>query len=211
MNWTEYQKHWVGKTIKSFMGHKATVRKFDGIEVLDFRKPDSAFYAVRVVFDNERSRVYISGDIGEAVIYPTCPATLQDMAECFTCRDDDGTIRVNTEYFLEKVRATSDRYIWDSKSFEEDFRMHCTTYSIEGADSFLEHNGWLKGGISVDEVRGITLSPRARDDLKRMDADYLVWFYDCGKRVSVRIIAWLVALRLAYEAIKAVAKTKEEV
>ena len=75
--------------------------------------------------------------------------------------------------------------------------------NTDSADDFIdEHTGIWNDGVEVDNVKGITLSYNAKHDLEEMDRDYWEWVYDCGKRVSPRIILWLVALRLAYEAVK---------
>ena len=126
------------------------------------------------------------------------------MAECFTRRRKDGVIRVNWGYFLEKVRATSDRYCWDDEAFSHDFKEHCAEYELIGADEFLEnHLACWCSNVEIDCEHGVTLSDDAKSDLYEIDCDYREWVYDCGKRVSARVILWLVALRLAYEAVKA--------
>ena len=204
MNRQEHEEEAIAHAMSAFKRHRATYKVQDGIDTLEFRNPDSICYSLRVVFDHERGNsVYICGDIGEAVIYPTCPATLKGMAECFTSRDENGSIHVNWGYFLEKVRAASDRYCWDYDTFIQDFKEHCREKGIDSADEFIEENtGIWNDGVDVDNVKGITLSYNAKHDLEEMDSDYWEWVYDCGKRVSMRVILWLVALRLAYEAVK---------
>lgn len=205
MRYEEYDEKIIAESVKAFKDHETTFRiGLNGIDVLDFRKPGTVCYSVRIVFDHERGdRVYITGDLGEAVVYPTCEATLQGMAGCFTRRDESGAIHVNWCYFLEKVRASSDRYCWDSELFAQDFKEHCRDYGMNKADEFLEeHLNFWSSGVDVDNVKGVTLSSDAKRDLKEFDDEYWEWVYDCGKRVSPRVILWLVALRLAYEAVK---------
>lgn len=72
----EYERQIVFDAIKAFKDHQTIFRTgLGGIDVLDFRRQNSAWYSLRVVFDHEydcgKGRVYISGDLGEAVIYPT--------------------------------------------------------------------------------------------------------------------------------------------
>ena len=204
MTWKEHEEKATAHAIEAFSFHKATYKVLDGIDTLEFSRPDSICYSLRVVFDHEHGNsVYICGNLGEAVIYPTCPATLKGMAECFTRRDESGNIHVNCGYFLEKVRASSDRYCWDYDTFIQDFKERCKEKGIDSADDFIdEHTGIWNDGVEVDNVKGITLSYNAKRDLEEIDSDYWEWVYDCGKRVSPRIILWLVAMRLAYEAVK---------
>lgn len=205
-----YEERIIVEAIEDFGGHDATYSVgLSGINVLDFRRPGTGAYALRVVFDNQRGgRVYISGDLGEAVVYPTCAARLEDLAECFTRRRENGTIAVNWGYFLEKVRATSDRWCWHSARFWEDFKEHCDEDLLDG-DAFIEAHqecDW-DFDVEIDHRNGVTLSGSAKEELHDIDPDFAGWVYDCGKRVSPRVILWLVALRLAYEAVE---KAREE-
>lgn len=204
MNLEEYQSEIIAQGMKAFSEHETELQKMGSrIEVLDFRKPGSCWYALRMVFDDERGgRVYISGDLGEAVVYPTCPATLKAMAMCFTRRNEKtGELRVNTGYFLEKVRCSSDRYEWSHELFREDFNERCREREIILPEDYLEeHFDSYLADIEVDDRRGVRISGEAKDELEEQDHDYWEWLYDCGKRVSPRVILWLVAMRLAYEA-----------
>lgn len=200
----EHVRKIIAKALETFSSHKATYKELDGVDTLEFRRPGEIFYSLRVVFDHERGQsVYICGDIGEAVIYPTCPATLKDMAACFTRRKADGTISVNWGYFLEKVRCSSERYDWSEEDFVADFKEECEERGIENAEEFIEEhmNSW-DGGIEVDGRNGVKFSERARREMEDYDHDFWEWAYDCGKRVSGRVILWLVALRLASEMIE---------
>lgn len=199
-----YEEQTIAEAVKAFRNHDTIYTTgINGIDVLDFRKPDSFIYAIRIVFDHQRGQcVYITGDLGEAVVYPTCLATLFDMAGTFASRKEDGTIGVNWGYFLEKVRATSDSFEWDTDRFWEDFQEHCKEYDLDGDDFVEEHkDSYWDGYVEVDDKRGVTLSEFAKEELHRIDVDFAGWVYDCGKRVSPRVILWLVALRLAYEAV----------
>lgn len=205
MNHEQRVRQYIEHGLKEFKDHKPFIQKLsDSISVLDWRQPDSGFYSLRVVFDNDRGhRVYISGDIGEAVVYPTCDATLDGMATCFTSRKEDGTISVNWGYFTEKVKAASDLVEWDRDDFVEDFKRNCEEKDIELPEDWLdEHMEVWSADIEVDTRNGVKISGTAQSDLEDTDRDYWEWFYDCGKRVALRVILWLVALRLAYEALK---------
>lgn len=183
------------------------------IEILDFRRPNSVEYALRVVFDDERGgRVYISGDIGEAVVYPTCRAKLKDMVLCFTMRDEKGCLDVREGYFLEKVKATSDRYVWDTEGFKSDFRAHCKEYGIDEdvAEDFLNDNMDSYGGIEINGDYGIRVDGYVADKIREIDEDYGEWFFDCGKRINPRIVMWLVGMRLAWEQLEEVKKAPKE-
>lgn len=222
--YAEDAKRRIKEAVADFTDHVALWSPVPGqkIEILDFRKPDSIEYALRIVFDNERGgRVYISGDIGEAVVYPTCAATLEDMARCFTRREPDGSLEVNEHYFLEKVRATSDKFVWSPEEFEKDFRDRCRECGADPdfVDEFMEERFgetfcgvWVGAdGIHIDDTKGITIDDDIREVLEnRVDRDCWEWFYDCGKRINPRVIMWLVAMRLAWEQVDAMIKAPKE-
>lgn len=196
--------------------------------MLDWRKPDSVYYAMRVVFDNERGgRVYITGDIGEAVVYPTCAATLRNMALCFTSRDKNGDLEINEGYFMEKIKASNERYCRDRETFVEDFKKEVSRRFQFGApldfdvDTFLrDHMGYENGGfmspfrgedgIEIDGNGRISISDDVRDELNNLDTDYSEWFFDCGKRLNPRIALWLVGMRLAHEQVESMINAPKE-
>ena len=190
----------VANAIRLFRDHKAELTHCGTFEVLDWRRPGSGIYAVRIVFDTGRNNVaYITGDLGCAIIRPTCKAALHDMACCFTSRDSDGKMRVDTSYFMEKFETSSCRHEWSKETFVEDFKNQCEQTALEPPENFIEdiESGWYSPVDFFDHTRPPCISERGRKDLAKMDEEYQSWIYDCGKRVSNRVIAWMVALRLA--------------
>lgn len=204
---------YVENAIKVFKNHVPSLQRLsEAVEVLDYRQPDSGIHALRVVFDRGygQQRVYISGDIGYAVICPTCEASLAGIASCFTPRYDGGAISVEWGYFCEKIMATSDLYEWNCEDFVEDFKRCCEEKDIDLPEDWLVENMNRWGGdIEVDRV-GVIIRGVARCDLKNKAPDYQEWFYDCGKRVAARIILWLVAMRLAYDALTDIVRKESE-
>lgn len=204
MTYREYVDYQLRTGEQAFEHHRPTLTRYgDGIEVLDFRAPNTGMYAVRIVFDNQcGSRLYISGDLGYAVVVPTCDATLRDVAECFTSRKENGTVFVDWDYFLEKVRASSDKYEYHHDAFKDDFMEMCREDDIEDdeAESFLdEHFEPWYGGVSFDSRNGASLNDEARAALSDMAPSFSAWLADCGRRVSARVLLWLLAIRLSVE------------
>lgn len=205
-----YVEQTIAKAIKGFREHEAIYTTgLSCIDVLDFRRNDKELFALRFVFDHQRiGRVYISGDLGTAVICPTCGATLYDMTECFTTRRSDGAIDVNADYFLEKAVLTSDNYEWDYNQFWDDFEQQCEKRYKDARTKakVFDFIADYRDGDSNEDVcifkAGVTFSDEADDKLMEIDRDCFEWIYDCGRRVAPRVILWLVALRLAYEAVR---------
>lgn len=201
----------VESAMKAFKNHQAMYTHGDRLNVLDWRNMDGSLtYYVRMVFDHERpytKALYISGDMGEAVIYPTCDATLEGMATCFTRRHEDGRIDINESYFIEKIKASSNFWEWNHSLFEEDLRRGFVRYygnderMMSELDDFLEeHFRSCFADIRVEHY-GVEMDQDAKDAWEAIVPDGGHWIYDCGKRLSNRIVFWLVAMRLAYEQI----------
>lgn len=54
---------------KMFADHVATLRDYGDIKILDFQKPESNYYRIRFIFEDDHDRVHISGDLGELIAY----------------------------------------------------------------------------------------------------------------------------------------------
>ena len=201
MKYIEDVEKKVADALGYFRDNRATLTRHDSIEVLDWRRPNTVVCSVRMVFDAGRTNaVYITGDLGAAIIRPTCKAALVDMASCFT-RWERGSLKVNCGYFMEKIAAASDLYEWSQDAFVEDFKNRCEEYQLTPPDDFLDDRDGYFSPVEFFDDRPPVVSGDAKRDLEEMDGDYWEWFYDCGKRVSSRVVAWLVTLRLAVEQI----------
>ena len=95
-----------------FSEHIAVYHDYGNIATLDWAKPGHIEYRIRYIFDKERNVLSISGDLGEAVAYPTCKVDLENCATSFQSID----------YFTEKIRVSSDLYDYDERDAEEELR-----------------------------------------------------------------------------------------
>ena len=207
----------VERSVKLFDRHEARYSRGWFFDILDWKFMDSRTCWIRMVFDHERddtNAIYISGDLGEAVVYPTFHSSLRNMADAFTWRDNDGRLCIRPHYFIEKVKASSDLYDWDMEYFQEDLlEKHDERYG-KTADAtdlnafFAEYcDGWKDSILLRD---GAFVTDRfAQEDLKSIFSDYEEWIHDCGRRVNERVVCWLVAARLAYEQMESSSERKE--
>lgn len=202
--------------LKVFEDNTAEYRKInDNFDVLDFRRPNSVTYSFRMVFDREHGNAaYISGDLGEAVIYPTCECTLEGFAKCFTRRLEDGTLDINERYFKEKIRAcdSARRDEYDMETVKEDLKEKFAYHDKEELWEEFEDN-YLAPYTSSVEVYpefGAIFDRDARKFLEdSVGFDYEDFCY-LGRRISARIILWLVAIRLAWEQVDAMIRAQKE-
>lgn len=175
----EIREHW-------FSDHQAILTKHGDLEVLGWKKPGTNIYYCRYVFD--QNRIYISGDIGQAIFDLTWKATIHSF--------DD----INLGYFYSKLSAFSD----DKKDFKSE-------------DAVKRLREWLndlhEGGVEYDheemkelfgQARGVTehwewaeAIHKQESFISELDPDYWEWMYDCGDEIPIRIKGYLIGLKMA--------------
>jgi len=196
--------------LKVFEDNTAEYRKInENFDVLDFRRPNSALYSFRMVFDREHGNAaYISGDLGEAVIYPTCECTLEGFAKCFTKRREDGTLDINEQYFKERIRACNPNYgiyTYEVDDVKADLRDQFDKYGAAPLWNEFEEEYFdaLYADVKVFPTFGVVFSDRAKEFLRYRVGMETEDFRDLGKRTNQYVVLWLVAIRLAYEQLEA--------
>lgn len=200
----------IESAVRAFKDHEARYVQGKSFDVLDWKKPGTRTYWIRMVFDHERSEtsaLYITGDLGEAVVYPTCPATLFGMTRSFTYGRSDGLVDINENYFLEKVKTASHLYDCGMEEFKDDLRERFVQEYGEDEDQgrldefFEEYCDSYCSGIEVNNGVYFT-DPLAKEALEEIFPDCWEWIWECGQRVNQCVVFWLVAMRLAYEQVK---------
>lgn len=180
----EIREHW-------FKDHKATLINQGNLQVLDWSKPNTCVYGARYIFDG--CRMYITGDIGEAVFVLTWKATLKSFNDLslsyFTekMRAYNGERRdFNSNYAVSRLREwlkqmKDDGMKWDNEEMRELFNSarHCSSI-----------NEWV--GIVKD----------VEDFIEELDADYWEWMYSAGDQIPMRVQAYLIGLKMAWEQLK---------
>ena len=173
---------------KIFKNHKA---KFEAPGILSWKAPDTSTFAMRAIFDGEY--VYISGDIGCAVINLTEEATLKALSSYWKC----------PSYFVEKVQCSTDLYAFDWNSAREELsnRLGKLVGKIptdefdelifvetDLLEYFTEDSGTMANKILVEHWYSI-------------DPDASKWLPFVGRKLSFRVCLWLTAFKMAYEQI----------
>lgn len=181
----EIREHW-------FKDHKATYTQYGDIKVLEWGKPGSGFYYVRYVFD--RNKMYVSGDLGEAVFVFT------ETVDVYI----QGTYSLG--YFESKLRA----YHEARRDFDE-----------EKARKRLRE--WLKdlkeNGIKYDHDSMKDLFSELTDCMtsdgwafvvnmhsgfiSELEPDYFEWMYSIGDKIPSRVHGYLMGFKMASEQLRA--------
>lgn len=182
-----------------FAHHKAIFQQFDGISTLDWRHESGASnYYVRYVFDENKGYLYISGDLGSAVVRLTERATFQALSHYIN----------SVDYFTEKIQCSTNLYRYDTEIAKEDFAYHFQDYEEENSDEEQENifdekmtTSELVAALldSLDISQGCNPTDELCNQLSDIDADYWEWIGDVGKYIDTRVICWLVGLQMAWK------------
>ena len=191
---TDIREQQIAHAKESFAHHKAVFRQLDGISTLDWRNEDgSSNYYVRYVFDESRGCLYISGDLGSAVIQLTERATLKALSD------------YEIGYFVEKIECSTDKYAYDEKIAKEKLKEFLFPKDEELSDeekkerqdcletlmeNFSEFSGFYHVSDDTDHV------------LLEICPDYGEWIYSAGQYIDTRVICWLIGLQIAYQQIR---------
>lgn len=184
-----------------FKNHIASITQHGELTVLDWKNPANGHYHVRYVFDGHR--LYITGDIGEAVFNLTWKADVHSFTD------------VTISYFMEKMSAFSDdRYdfstdkaanrleewkgeLLESGDYEDEAAREklCNTIDklIQGVRSCNSEEKW-----AFQYVNG-----EFHEFISSCDADYWEWIYHIGRAIPMRVRGYLIGLQMASNQLKA--------
>lgn len=162
------------------------------ISVLEWKRPDTIIYGVRYVMDG--SRLYISGDLGEAIFnltWKASPASFED---------------INLGYFHSKLPAYHDpKYDFDSEQAVEELK--------ETIEEYLE-DGWKEKELTpfkklIPEAYSCTnmknweyIITQNYDEITEISPDAWEWIFGIGRDYPSRIRAYLIGLKMANEQLK---------
>ena len=180
----------------------------DKISILNWRKPNSSIYSVRYVMDG--CRLYVSGDLGEAVFNLTWNATPESFED------------INLGYFHEKLAAFhGDRYSFSSEEAVERLQEEINNlennyqdygYDSENDEEFIDRISTLElmQDVATDCSKAKEWETRIAydgydplfDQLQKYDNDCWEWIFEIGNVIPRRVRAYLIGLKMANEQLK---------
>lgn len=192
------------KAEKRFANHKARLDILDeNVRVLNWRQPGTQAYAIRAVMDGYH--VYITGDLGSAVICLTETATVKALSGYWK----------KPGYFMEKFVCTTDDYFFDYETAKGELRERKTMLLEEYRDNHPDMlaNGKTEYQDDLDEretdllgsfnsEKGFAANPVAFSAWLEMDMDGVEFVPYMGRTIAHRIWLWLAAFKMAYEALQ---------
>ena len=184
---------------KWFKKHKANyVEVNDDLKILEWKRPETSYMSIRYVMD--KNNVYITGDLGSAVLCLTSKASLERLSD------------YSLYYFSKKIVAMEqDKFDFDSeKAIEELKELFKDWWSIdmdsevdEEYKKYKEVLGMLISG--ADECsrpnHWVDFVNLNYTDIESVDPDCHEWVYDVGMETSIYVKAYLIGIKMAYEQI----------
>jgi len=171
-----------------FKDHVATYTNHGDLKILEWKKPGTIIYMVRYVFDG--NKMYVSGDLGEAVF-------------CFTEKADLGRqSKYDLHYFEGKLMAFSD----DRRDFDSDQAVkRLREWLKDLKESSTNYDNYLMR-LLFSDVRscGSVSEWHHHVDnysqlISKLDHNYWEWMYDIGNVIPTRIRSYLIGLEMAAE------------
>lgn len=184
---TQIKENW-------FKNHVAKLTQHGDMQVLEWRQPGTSNYYCKYVFDN--NKIYISGDIGEAVFSLTWKAEINSFDDIYL------------GYFEEKLSAysgdrrdfSSERAVKRLREWATDLKDDGIKYDnekmrtlFEGARSCSRSDEWAYEYVNNDELN---------EFISELHADYWEWMYKIGDEIPCRVQGYLVGLKMAADQLK---------
>lgn len=180
-----------------FKDHVATYCDYGNVKTLTWAKPGRRDYSMRYVFDAEAHTMTITGDLGFAVVYPTCKVDLEHCAQAFQ----------SVDYFSEKIRASSDLYVFDEEDAEAELRERLLSENMSD-DQKSEVESMIEDIMEdYDYHTGVRmLDDNTSNRLNSIDSDAFEWIGSIGRQYHLRVFLWKYGLQMAYKQVS----TKEQ-
>lgn len=188
-----------------FKNHIATVTEHEGITILDWRELGTVCYSVRYIFAS--NKLYISGDIGEAIF---------DLTWLATPRSFNG---VDLSYLMGKLSCCS-RKRWDfseRKAIKELKEWYseavfdcCDDDKKEIIGAYQTIKRLINGCSDPKEFEIELFSYYQENSFDYLDSEDFSMFSDFGKELSNIFNAYLLGIKLANEQLESVVKQEEK-
>lgn len=186
----DYKEAQIKHAKSHFANHRAKLKRHGEITTLDWRNENGSYeYYVHYVFDG--CLLYISGDLGSAVVRLSEEATLKHLAS-FNSID----------YFVKKIECSTNKYVFNERIAKAEL--------LEQLFPNDEDNPELLAPDLIDDLLEYYFMSSGFEDVpsdlieqvEELDPDYWEWFGSCGEVVDTRIFLWLVGLQMAWEQVK---------
>lgn len=182
------------KQKENFKNHIATFTDYGNIKIVDFKEPNSSYYRIRFLFEEDYCRLHISGDLGELVATNYSNMRFEKFSDFV---NDIG-------YFEDKIDCHSRPiYVYDEDKAGEDLKKLIEEYDLE--DDFMSERCDFEtlddviGDIleDFDSDRGI--GSKGYDIASEHISDFFEYAGSIGKEKTGILDLYMLAFKLAME------------
>lgn len=183
-----------------FKNHVATLTDYGNIKILDFKDPNTPFYQIRFLFEEDYCKLHISGDLGELIASNYNNMTYEEFS-----------IYVNNiDYFKEKIDCHSRPiYIYDYEKALNELRQRAADERdwLEISDRYdYETNDEARLESIIDDIlddfsTSTGISGDGCEALEEINPDAWEFVSDIGKEETGILDLYMLAFKLAKEQI----------
>lgn len=180
-----------------FENHKANLTTYDDVSILDWKEEGTSVYSVRYIFAG--SKLYISGDIGNAIFDLTWKSTPDSFED------------INLGYLLGKLSCHSrERWHFDEKKAKTDLHDWHEEMTYDAEEKSLKEANEIYSAMNqiIDSVS----SPKELEmELFNYYMDNSFYYFDgedfsilsdFGKKLPMCFVAYLLGIKLANKQLK---------
>lgn len=183
----------IEKQKENFKEHIATFTDYGNIKIIDFKKPESSYYRIRFIFEEDYYRLHISGDLGELTATNYNNMRYEHFSDFVH----------NTSYFEEKVDC-HDRsfYEFEYEEAKKELYERLKDYDItseNGWNTDEEYREEIIDEILEDFDSSTGLGSKAYDILSEIDGDCWEYIGNIGKVKTGILELYMLAFELAQE------------
>ena len=187
---------------ENFKNHIAKFTDYGNIKILDFKNPESSYYRIRFLFEEDYCRLHISGDLGELIATNCYNMTFDKFSDFIN----------NVGYFEEKIDCHSRSiYIYDEDLAKEQLKEKIKEYELldytdeyDWEDDEEERINDIIDDILTDFSDETGISSKGYDALLDLDCDCdcFEYAYDLGKKETGILELYMLAFKLAMEQLR---------
>lgn len=187
-----YREEQIKRAKTMFANHVAHYKQLDDIETLTWQnKNGGSNYCIRYVFDVKRCCLYVSGDLGSAVVQLTEAATLKTLS----------TYIDEIDYFVRKIECATNDYDYPDDQVQSDLQAELLEWLeiCEDDPSEIEQLKTLFEQLPefCDRFTGWNVPSNVIDELSIYNDNCMEHILPLGRRISDRVIQWLVGINMA--------------
>ena len=193
---------------ENFKDHKATFTDFGNIKILDFKKPNSSYYRIRFLFEEDFYRLHISGDLGELIAANYCNM----------CWDKFEDFTDNIGYFNGKIICHNRPiFAYDYETAKADVMKHIKEYDlydevIDDQDEFMSEEDIVEEfleDVFDDFTEESGIGHYGYEKLSEIDPDIFEVIGDFGKKSTGILDLYMLAFKLAKEQLENTLKVRK--